>query len=340
VSAMNTLTGTPSTPTAIQATAALSTFRSPHFTCDDFLANDLAVAMRHDIEHHFDNPGAHLPETHQVWNYWHIPQLYTYLRTDCDKVIKRAHMLRFMAALTNWAVRTIGMAHITWPYLSLYVSGCKQGIHNDSTNGRFAFVYSLTKNDRKTSGGETIILKEGDAFRRRLTQPGAGTDFYDLIAPRFNRLAIFDDRMPHAVERVQGSMDPIEGRFVLHGHISESGPIVVGALTPATINVVVQNTLSGLAAEIAAGPERYHGPLVLRFTVLPSGEVADPLILVDRVARGDDMEKGAEAVAAHVLTGLTKLSFPPAPASSQVTLPVIIGGALPWMRPAGHSQIG
>jgi hypothetical protein len=44
------------------------------------------------------------------------------------------------------------------------------------------------------------------------------------------------------------------------------------------------------------------------------------------------MERDAQAVAAHMLTALKKLSFPPAPTSSQVTLPVIIGGSLPWMR--------
>jgi hypothetical protein len=332
MSAINILTSSRSALAATDATPAFPTLRSPHLTCDDFLPNDLAAAMRQDIDNHFDNPGAHLPETHQVWNYWHIPQLYTYLRTNCDKIIEHARMQQFMAALTDWSVRTLGMGYITWPYLSLYVSGCKQGIHNDSTNGRFAFVYSLTKNDRKTSGGETIVLKEGDAFRSRLTKPGAGTSFYDLIAPKFNRLAVFDDRMPHAVERVDGSMDPIEGRFVLHGHISESGPIVQGALAPAAINAVVHSGISGLVAEIEAGPERYHGPVALRFTVLPSGNVADAVILVDRVSRGDEMEKGAETVAAQVLAGVMKLSFPQAPAGSQVTLPVIIGGPLPWMR--------
>lgn len=327
MSAMNILTSPPSAPAVTQATT-LSTLRSPHLTFDDFLPDDLAASMRQDIEDHFNNPGAHRPETHQVWNYWHIPGLYTYLRTDCDKVIKRAHMLRFMAALSNWAARTTGMTDISWPYLSLYVSGCRQGLHNDSNNGRFAFVYSLTKNDRKTSGGETIILKEGDAFRSRLTRAGAGTDFYDAIEPRFNRLVIFDDRMPHAVERVDGSMDPIEGRFVLHGHISESGPIVSGALSPAAINAVAQNTISDLVAGITARPERYHGPMVLRFTVLPSGAATDAAVLVDRVARGDDMEKGTEAVATRVVTTLMQLSFPPASVSSQVTLPVIIGGSL------------
>lgn len=111
---------------------------------------------------------------------------------------------------------------------------------------------------------------------------------------------------------------------MLHGHISESGPIVSGALSPDTINAVVQNAISDLVVGITAGPERYHGPMVLRFTVLPSGAVSDAVILVDRVARGDEMEKGTEVVATGVVRALMQLSFPPAPASSQVTLPIIL----------------
>jgi hypothetical protein len=165
-----------------------------YVVCDDFMPADSAAAMRQDIDSHFEKPGAHRPEKHQVWNYWHIPELYTYLRTNCDKVIELERVQQFMATLTDWSIRTLGMGHVTWPYLSLYVSGCKQGIHNDSTNGRFPFVYSLTKNDRKTSGGETIVLKQGDPFRSRLTKPGAGTSFYDQLAPQFNRLTVLDDR--------------------------------------------------------------------------------------------------------------------------------------------------
>jgi hypothetical protein len=305
--------------------------RDPYVVCDDFLPAEVAAAMRRDIDSHFDKPGAHQPDKHQVWNYWHIPELYTYLRTNCDKVIEPGRVEQFMAALTDWSVRTLGMGHVTWPYLSLYVSGCKQGIHNDSSNGRFAFVYSLTKNDRKTSGGETIVLKEGDPFRSRLTKPGAGTSFYDQIAPQFNRLAVFDDRMPHAVERVDGSMDPVEGRFVLHGHISESGPIVHGALALDAISPIV-GRLSDLAAEIAAWPERYHGPVVLRFAVQPSGKVADAVILVDRVARGDQIPIDMGKIAENLRSAAMNLNFPQAPARTDVTLPIIIGGKLPWMR--------
>src|SRR5262245_54094351 len=58
-----------------------------------------------------------------------------------------------------------------------------------------------------------------------LQAPEAGTGFYELIEPRFNRLTVFDDRLIHGVECPQGSMDPVDGRCVLHGHIEESGPI-------------------------------------------------------------------------------------------------------------------
>lgn len=321
----------PLAPTAPITTAAISPVKQPYLICDNFLPAGLAADMRRDIDSHFDRPAAHGPETHQIWNYWHIPELYTYLRTNCDKVIELVRVQRFMAALTDWSVQTLGMGYVTWPYLSLYVSGCKQDIHNDSTNGRFAFVYSLTKNERKTIGGETIVVKEGDPFRSRLTTPAAGTSFYDRIAPQFNRLAVFDDRVPHAVARVEGSMDPVDGRFVLHGHISESGPIIQGPLAADAINAVIKS-ISGLAAEIAARPERYHGPVVLRFTVLPSGKVADAIILVDRVARGDEAAAKVDPVAESLLTAARELTFPQALASSQVTLPIVIGGALPWMR--------
>jgi hypothetical protein len=131
--------------------------------------------------------------------------------------------------------------------------------------------------------------------------------------------------MPHAVERVDGSMDPVEGRFVLHGHISESGPIIQGALAPDAINAVV-GKLSDLASEIEAWPERYHGPVVLRFTVQPSGKVANAVILVDPVARGDQVPIDVGQIAENLRAAAIDLNFPQAPASSEVTLPIIIGG--------------
>src|SRR5438093_630415 len=106
----------------------------PGFTIiDDFFAE--AASLRGGIDAHFAEPARHRAETHQVWNYWHVPGLYTYLRTAPEKVLPRDALDRFFARLRALALFRFGLAHVTWPYLSLYVAGCQQGLHNDATNG-------------------------------------------------------------------------------------------------------------------------------------------------------------------------------------------------------------
>src|SRR5262249_10272916 len=155
---------------------------------DNFLGTDVAQAMRKDVEEHFADPSRHRPETHQVWNYWFVPRLYTYLRTQPEKIIQPRIVEHFVSTLRNWSSESLGLEKVTWPYLSLYVNGCSQGLHNDSQNGRFAFVYSLTRIERRTTGGQTLLLREGDLFRRYLRKPSAGITFCELIEPQFNRL--------------------------------------------------------------------------------------------------------------------------------------------------------
>ncbi len=209
--------------------------RERFLVVDDFLPEGQGRAMRADIDAHFSNPHLHGPATHQVWNYWHVPGSYTYLRTSPEKIISLDRVTQFVEALRHWAAANLGLAGVTWPFLSLYVPGCNQGLHNDSANGRLGYVYSLTRDDRRTIGGETVLVHDRDLFRSSLEAAAAGTDLFDLVAPRFNRLTLFDDRIPHAVQRVDGSMDPVEGRFVMHGHISEAGVVAQGALAPAAI---------------------------------------------------------------------------------------------------------
>jgi hypothetical protein len=305
--------------------------RAPLLVADDFLPRDLATAMREDIDAHFAEPGGHRPDTHQVWNYWFVPELYTYLRTTPEKVIRRDRVDGFMAALQAWASLALGMGNATWPYLSLYVSGCRQGLHNDSTNGRFAFVYSLTRDRRRTTGGETLVFREGDPFRSRLAEASAGRGFYDAIEPKFNRLIVFDDRLPHAVERIEGSMDPIEGRFVLHGHLSETGTIT-GALPGAAVEQAVAGLLSDFDARNAARIALYQGPLVLRFTIGPGGSVATCDILVDRVVHADPGHAEWEPLRDDLVNRFKKLKFPPAAGETTVTQPLAFDTRLSGQR--------
>jgi Rps23 Pro-64 3,4-dihydroxylase Tpa1-like proline 4-hydroxylase len=311
--------------------------RAPYIVVDDFLPADLALAMRADIEAHFAEPGRHRAESHQVWNYWFVPEMYAYLRTTPEKVIRRELVQGFHDALRSWSIELLGLGQVSWPYLSLYVPGCRQGLHNDSANGRFGFVYSLTRNERRTSGGETIILHEGDPFRTKLTTAAAGRGLYEAVAPRFNRLVAFDDRLPHAVERIEGVMDPVEGRFVLHGHLSDGGTIVDGALPPEAI-------LAGVSAAFGAatGPlheavtanaaAAYHGPLALRFTIAPTGEVASCQVLIDRVVSPLGDIAGWDRISGALQSALLASVFPTGPGPTTVTLPLLIGGKLPGIE--------
>src|SRR5258708_2203389 len=131
-----------------EAAALPPALRDRFFIVDNFLPVELAEAMRLDIDNHFSNPAAHQADTHQLWNYWYVPELYTYLRTLPEKVIAKASVDRLMGRLRAWSADTLGLASVSWPVLSLYVAGCRQNLHNDSANGRFGFVYSLTRDDR------------------------------------------------------------------------------------------------------------------------------------------------------------------------------------------------
>ncbi len=50
----------------------------------------------------------------------------------------------------------------------------------------------------------------------------------DLIPPKFNRLSLFDPRVPHGVVPVHGVHDPREARIVLHGWFAEPEPYFEG----------------------------------------------------------------------------------------------------------------
>jgi hypothetical protein len=300
----------------------------PFIVMDDFLSAEAAMNMRSDIEAHFSNPSSHLRGTHQIWNYWYVPGQYMYLRTAPENVIRSSRVLEFNKALQVWSSSVLGLAKVTPPYLSLYVNGCGQGLHNDSKNGRFAFVYSLSANGRKSVGGRTILMREGDLFRQNLRKASAGIGLHELLEPKFNRLIVFDDRLVHGVESVSGSMDPMEGRWVLHGHIEEAGPVVNGSLTLEEIRDPIRSATDRFVVEAGAATQLYHGPLVVTISVMPGGEVANVRVLLDRVVSEHEGDVDWEPIKSSFIQAIGKATFPAAIGETTVTLPVTFGGAL------------
>ena len=90
----------------------LPPFRAPHAFVDSFLSEALARDMRAAIDRHFADPYKQNAE-HQVWNYWYVPEMYTFLRTSADKVMgafKKLHESLIQSATDDHIRETLANA--------------------------------------------------------------------------------------------------------------------------------------------------------------------------------------------------------------------------------------
>jgi hypothetical protein len=286
---------------------------------------DAAGELRAAFDSHFHNPETHAGN-HQVWNYWYVPDSYTYLKTDPLKLLPQSLVARFMQRLNSWAITTLGLCTQQNPWLSLYVDGCGQTIHNDASAGQMGYVYSITKwDERNFLGGETILFRPGHYWETdRITRSGAGISFYEKVPARFNQLLVFDDRIIHGVQTIQGTMDPHQGRVVLHGHlraeaVAMSGPLDQGATIPVLGPAVERiKVLAGQQTAVL------HGFVTLRLFIQPDGRVAKVQALCDRILPLSPDASPVESFKREIEGSLSNLVFPPAPGPSELTLPVVI----------------
>lgn len=211
-----------------------------------------------------------------VWDYWHVPNQYTLIRTPALEYFPKNLSLELVRHLLAWGRENLGCHSISPPWLSYYVDGCGQDFHADVPHGPWAFVYSLTRwRERRFSGGETMLLKPEtlDLWRTQDFDRGQELpDLLDLVEPQFNRLTVFDPRIPHGVRPVNGTRDPRESRLVIHGWFTEPGPFVAGALSRKEFE-------RGLSEQLPRALENLDpnlkGILVFRLKVVASGKIAN-----------------------------------------------------------------
>ena len=107
------------------------------------------------------------PPERFVWDYWHVPDQYTYVRTFADEFFPSELYRRFLDHLLAWGRATLGCTNIARPWLSYYVDGCRQELHADVPHGPWAFAFSLTNwPERSFTGGETFLLGEDTQIGR------------------------------------------------------------------------------------------------------------------------------------------------------------------------------
>jgi hypothetical protein len=300
---------------------------APVIVVDGFLPGALAAAMRRDLDLYFGRPESESADGRHVWDYRFVAGREATLRTRPERVIEWQRVAAFHQTLREWSARHLGMADVPDAVLGLYVGGCRQGWRRDPQGGRFAFAYSLTRNERRTTGGETLVMREGDPLRAPFTAPAP--ELCETIEPRFNRLVICDARLPRSVERVEGSMDPREGCLVLEGYLREGAALVAGALPASAVAGQINEALGQFSREAEAGLALYQGPLVVRLTIEPSGAVGGCDIMVDRVIHRDPGHADWEAIRAGLVARLRALKFAAAAGRTVLVQPVIFGARPP-----------
>ena len=293
---------------------------------DGFLPAADAGALRAVFDGHNDDPR----RTHEyrfVWDYWHVPGQYTQLRTPAADYFPKEQFDKLEASLLTYARTELGCSALTPVWLSNYVDGMRQEIHADVPNGPWAFVLSLTDwDERKFSGGETFMLRPESLDYWR------GFDAADVverenivrtIEPKFNRMTVFDPRIPHGVNTVGGTRDPREGRLVLHGWFRDLAPHFSGALTEESCEESLGEILPPLYAALAELP-RALGVVVIRVNVNADGSVsgtewkADTLVPVPAPDLPDPTEV-RDAILLEIAGAFMDATFPAL--SGSITMP-------------------
>lgn len=266
------------------------------------------------------------------WQYFCEPQMYTYLRTVPQQLFPEALWTRFTRHLKQWCTDHLGMLPTGAPNFHLMVDGCMLGLHSDFQNGTWGFVYSLTRwQARRFAGGETLLMRDGvPSYKKHHVQ---GEVLYELVPAEFNQLLLFDDRIVHGTQAIEGSMDPLEARIALVGHLRATSPVVSGALDAAAARRVVLDFHRALA-EAAKPHKDVQGVMSFRLSVNADGSVASVDVLTDNFVTpqsGHAPDDEVAAARALVLDAAAKLRFPDAGGPSKVTAAVLL--PLPDLRP-------
>lgn len=282
-----------------------------------------------DLRDHFDDRFADPRGTRAdrfVWDFWHVPGQYTALRTPAWTYFPPRVYDAFHQRLVWWGRRVLGCHDVSPPWLSNYVEGCRQELHGDLPHGPWAFVYSLTPwQGRRFTGGETLLLRPevldfwGD-FRstRAVEEP----ELVRAVPPKFNRLVVFDPRIPHGVRRVEGTMDPREGRLVVHGWFVQPRPFIEGPLHTKSLEGAIGEVTKAITPVLSAGLP-LAGLLSVGFTVTPAGETKGYRVLSDTTRVPSSEEPGRRELHRAIRRALSSHRFPKGRKASQVTLPLV-----------------
>ncbi|MBC7742415.1 MAG: hypothetical protein H7061_09470 [Bdellovibrionaceae bacterium] len=260
-----------------------------------------------------------------VWDYWYDEDQYHLIRTPAFHYFTKKLYQDFHSHLVQWGRENLGCHDISPPWLSYYIDGCYQNLHSDVPHGPWAFVYSLTPNEKEFRGGETLILKDRtlnywSQFNEK--HEYEYKSFVELIPSKMNQLIVFDPRYPHGVSEVKGTRDPLKSRLVMHGWFVNPRPYVVGGLKTAQVQKALAPAFQ-LLSDVLSQIDLLNGTVSIRLQIDKAGRVTQYRLLTSTVislshVKADELylQKELKSIFASTL-------FPKSLQPSLITIPLL-----------------
>jgi hypothetical protein len=282
-----------------------------------------AGEMRASFDERFGTP-RHATRVRFIWDYFHIPGQYTYLRTFAEYAFPPEVYNRFLKHLRRWGRDHLGCDRVMNPWLSFFVNDCFQELHTDVPQGPWAYVFSLTDWDHRSfTGGETILLAKDclDYWRHfEASDSRELSSLVELVPPGFNQLTVFDPRIPHGVRRVQGVWSPLKSRLVLHGWFLKPSRILSEGLenhvSPAQLDAALLPLHTALRTF-----ETVSGLVTARVELSSAGRTAGLTVLANTLVSTAGERAQPEAVLDVIVRYLQELSFSSTPPEAWMILP-------------------
>jgi len=283
-----------------------------------------AKAMRREFDQKWKNPHEAGSERF-VWDPWFVPEQYKLLRTPAYHFFSKKIYETFHSHLQDWGRENLGCHDISPSWLSVYTNGAYQRLHGDVPHGPFAFVFSLSpwtaQKGAPFRGGETVLLRDEilDYWNADFSgKPLESPQIFEKIPAFFNRLTVFDPRIPHGVEEVRGPEDIRDGRLVVHGWFTQPRPKIVGPIRADELQRQMPLITAALDRSGILG-KRISGVMTYRLEISVQGAVKSVKNLANSLRGIQD----TSSVNRALIATMKNLAFKKNRAPSVITLPLV-----------------
>lgn len=283
----------------------------------------LSETLRSTFESRFHNP-LRTNSDRFIWDYWNVPGQYRLLRTPAEHLFGPKLYRQLQQELVLWGRQNLGCAQISPIWLSAYVDGFEQRLHCDNGHGPWAFVWSIGPKRPKFGGGQTRILKPEVLEFWKHHQAGLGLEedqLFQFIEPKFNRLVVFDPRLPHGVETVRGVHDLLDARLVLHGWFTHPEPVMSTGVGPRQVTQHLERLMETvpLLRDLATD---LTGTVCFRFTLGTAGTVSNLSLLTNTLRSRGQNPKNVQIVTKALASALQTWTFGKGRTGRQLILPL------------------